>query len=378
MKKDSRLEKLAQNIIKNSIKLQKGERVFIEAKGISTLPLMEEFVKAATLAGGVPHYSFNDDGLHKEFVTYATKEQMIAKAEIDKKIMESCDCYIGIRGSEDIFSSSDIPPEKQQDFSTLYYNPVHFGVRIPKTRWCIMRYPNASMSALSGMSQTQFEDFFFSSCLLDYSKMEKAMTPLVEIMKKTDKVHIKAPNTDLTFSIKNIPVIKCAGTVNIPDGEVFTAPVKDSINGYITFNTETMYNGIKFSNILLRFENGKIVEATSATNNNKLCDILDCDAGARFMGEFAFGVNPHINHPITDILFDEKISGSIHMAIGASYDDACNSNKSSIHWDLIQIQTDEYGGGEIYFDDTLIRKDGIFIIDELKCLNPENLEAVSK
>ena len=193
-------------------------------------------------------------------------------------------------------------------------------------------------------------------------------------MMKTDKVHIKAKGTDLNFSIKNIPVIRCSGVVNIPDGEVYTAPVKNSINGYIQFNTDTAYNGIFFSNIYLEFENGRIVKARSLVNDDKLQKLLKSDDGACYMGEFALGVNPYITKPMLDILFDEKIRGSFHMAIGNSYDDAFNGNKSSIHWDLVQIQTPECGGGEIYFDDKLIRKDGRFVLKELDALNPENLK----
>jgi len=245
--------------------------------------------------------------------------------------------------------------------------------RVDHTKWVVLRYPTESMSQQAGMSTEAFEDFYFDVCTLDYSKMDKAMTPLVELMNKTDRVRIVAKDTDLTFSIKGIPAIKCSGLRNIPDGEVYTAPVKDSVNGYITYNVPSVEEGIKFENVRLEFKDGKIVKAT-ANDTVAVNKIFDTDEGARYVGEFALGVNPYITKAMGDILFDEKISGSIHFTPGQSYEDAPNGNKSAIHWDLVQVQTTEYGGGEIYFDDVLIRKDGMFVLDELKCLNPENLK----
>jgi aminopeptidase len=195
------------------------------------------------------------------------------------------------------------------------------------------------------------------------------MDPLVQLLERTDKVQIKGPGTDLTFSIKNIPVIKCDGEKNIPDGEVYTAPVKDSVNGVIRYNTPSPHDGFVFKDMELTFEKGKIIKAVS--NDSDRCNaIFDTDDGARYVGEFAFGVNPQIHDAMGDILFDEKIAGSIHFTPGASYDDAFNGNKSAVHWDLVLIQTPAYGGGEIYLDDVLVRKDGLFVIDELKGLNP--------
>ena len=203
--------------------------------------------------------------------------------------------------------------------------------------------------------------------------MSRAMDSLKALMDKTDKVRLVAQNTDLTFSIKGIPAIKCDGERNIPDGEVYTAPVRDSINGKISYNTPSEYQGFKYENISFEIENGKIVKAT-ANNEDRINNLLDTDEGARYFGEFAIGVNPFVLEPMLDILFDEKIAGSFHLTPGMAYEDANNGNKSAIHWDLVMIQRPEYGGGEIWFDDKLIRKDGMFVIDELKCLNPENLK----
>ena len=223
------------------------------------------------------------------------------------------------------------------------------------------------------MSTEKFEDFFFDVCCLDYGKMEKAMQPLVDLMNRTDKVRILDAKTDLNFSIKGIPAIPCAGHCNIPDGEVYTAPVKNSVNGYINYSAPSIYNGIRHDNVRLEFKDGKIVKATSS-QPEAIEAVFNTDAGARYVGEFAIGVNPYVTSPMLDILFDEKIAGSIHFTPGACYDEAPNGNNSAIHWDLVHIQTPEWGGGEIYFDDVLIRKDGRFVLPELMCLNPENLK----
>lgn len=249
----------------------------------------------------------------------------------------------------------------------------HHEIRVPKTRWVVLRYPNDSMSQLSGMSTEAFEDYYFSVCNLDYSLMNDRMTPLKTIMEKADRVRIVANGTDLTFSIKDMPAVKCAGNYNIPDGEIYTAPLKNSVNGVITYNTPSIHSGLKFENVKLVFKNGKIIES-SANYDDKLREILDTDEGARYVGEFALGVNPMITKPMGDILFDEKIAGSVHFTPGCCYEDAYNGNISALHWDLVQIHTPEYGGGEIYFDDVLIRKDGKFVLPELQGLNPENLK----
>ena len=229
------------------------------------------------------------------------------------------------------------------------------------------------MAQLAGMSTEQFEDFYFKVCTLDYAKMAEAEKPLKDRMERSDRVRIVGPSdTNLEFSVKGIPAIQCDGDRNIPDGEVFTAPVRDSVNGVIHFNAGTVYQGKSFDDVRLVFENGKIIDATSS-DTKSLNEILDTDEGARYIGEFSLGFNPHIHKVLRDILFDEKIAGSLHFTPGRAYEEADNGNRSKIHWDLVLIQTPEFGGGEIYFDDELIRKDGRFVPDYLQGLNPENL-----
>lgn len=375
MQIDKRIAQLAENILKNSVQLKKGEKIYIEAFGSSTKDFFNELIKETIKLGAVPFYFYNDASFEKSLIEGASEKQIEDYTAIHKRLMEEADCYVAVRGYDDAFALSDVSPKNMDRFGKIFQEQVHMRTRLPKTRWCVLRWPNTSMAAMSRMSLKQFEDFYFDACLLDYRKMGKAMLPLKELMDKTENVHIKGNDTDLTFSLKGIKAIVCDGKMNIPDGEVYSAPVKDSINGYVQFNTDTMYDGVFYSNIRLEFKNGRIVTGTSLVNNDKFQKMLDLDDGSRYMGEFALGVNPYITHPILDILFDEKTCGSFHMAIGNSYEDETNNgNKSSIHWDLVKIQTLEHGGGEIWFDNKLIRKDGLFVLPELKGLNPQNLK----
>lgn len=369
---DERIKKLAYNLVNYSVKVQPEEKVYIHYIGSTTKDLARALVKETYAAGGIPFVHYTDPTLQREVLINCTKEQMELMAELDAKEMSEMDCYIAVRGSDNIAELSDVPEEQMHYYETIYQTKVHHDIRVPKTKWVVLRYPNYSMAQLSNMSLEAFEDFYFDVCTMDYGKMGKAMESLVNLMNKTDKVHMTGPGTDITFSIKDIPAIPCAGNMNIPDGEVYTAPVRDSVNGTISYNTPSVLQGFTFENIKLTFKDGKIIEAT-ANDTERINKIFDTDEGARYIGEFAIGVNPYVTKPMKDILFDEKIKGSIHFTPGNCYDEAPNGNKSAIHWDLVWIQTPEYGGGEIYFDDVLIRKDGRFVIPELECLNPENL-----
>lgn len=370
--KDPRIETLAHNLINYSVKLQKGEKVLIENFGLQR-ELVTTLVKEAYKAGGYPFVSLKDHQVDRALMMGATEEHFSQVAEFEANVMKNMDAYIGLRSGDNINELADVPSDKMKVHGQTVGQKVHRDIRVPKTRWVVLRYPNSSMAQLAKMSTEAFEDFYFDVCNLDYGKMSEAMDSLVELMNKTDKVRITGPGTDLIFSIKDIPAIKCAGQMNIPDGEVFTAPVKDSINGTITYNTPSPYNGYTFENVQLTFKEGKITEAT-ANDTERINKIFDTDEGARHIGEFAIGVNPYILHPMGDILFDEKIDGSFHFTPGQAYDEAYNGNNSNIHWDLVCIQRPDYGGGEIYFDDVLIRKDGLFVIPELEGLNPENLK----
>ncbi len=371
---DSRNEKLAKNLVNYSCEVKPGEKVLVECVGARTFPLAEKLMEEITQAGGQPYYLLHDDHVRHAQMFGCSEEQMELEASLQRARMEAMDCYIGIRGSENVLENSDIPGEKNRIYSKTVMQKVHFEVRVPKTRWVVLRYPSPSFAQSAKMSTRQFEEFFYKACTMDYKRMDKAMDPLAELMDKTDRVRIIGQGTDMTFSIKDIPSVKCAGKLNIPDGEVFTAPVKESINGKSFCNTPTLYEGNYFDGIHLTWKDGKIVDFDcNIGDKNKLRDIFDRDEGARYVGEFAIGVNPYIRREMLDILFDEKIAGSFHFTPGASYDEAPNGNNSQIHWDMVYRQFPENGGGEIYFDDVLIRKDGLFVLDSLKALNPDEL-----
>jgi aminopeptidase len=370
---DSRIDKLAKMLVNYSCAVKKGDKLLLEA-----IDVPHEFaaaiVRHTSKAGGHPLVMLKSNQVTRALMQMAQKPQWDLIANVERLQMQGVQCYIGARGSPNVSELSDVPSDKQKLYERTVWERVHRQVRIAKTRWCVLRWPSPSMAQMAEMSTEAFEDFYFNVCTLDYAKMSRAMQPLKKLMERTDKVRLKGPrDTDLTFSIKGIPAILCDGKVNIPDGEVFTAPVKTSVNGIIQFNCPTIYRGTTHNDVRLTFRDGKIVDATSSATN-KLREVLDTDTGARYVGEFAIGFNPFVTKPMKDILFDEKIAGSIHFTPGACYDEASNGNKSAIHWDLVMRQTPEVGGGEIYFDGKLIRKNGRFVVKELAGLNPEKLK----
>ncbi|MGG4440557.1 aminopeptidase [Brevibacillus fortis] len=366
---DPRLTKLANVLVNYSTNVQPGDNVLIDAMEVDAA-LIKELVKAVSRAGGHSFVSLRESSISRQLLLTGTEEQFRLESEMDKERMEKMQACIIIEGGLNINEVSDVPDE-QMKLATSFVKEVSI-VRLKK-KWVYLRYPTPSMAQLANKSTEAFEQFYFDVCTMDYAKMAKAMQPLKELMERTDRVKITGPGTELTFSIKGIPAIPCPGHYNIPDGEVFTAPVRDSVNGVISFNTPSPYQGFTFEKVRLEFVDGKIVHAT-ANDTERLNSILDTDEGARYIGEFALGVHPVIREPMQDILFDEKIDGSFHFTPGRCYDDASNGNKSNIHWDMVMIQRPEYGGGEIWFDDHLIRRDGRFLLPELAPLNPENLK----
>jgi len=370
--RDPRLQMLARNLASYSLDVQPGERVLIDMIG-SERELVKCLVEEVHARGGHPYVHLQDHCVLAAVLKTAGEEQIRHWAEMDLARMKEMHCYVAIRAGENASELSGVPEERMKLYSRIYQQKVHLEQRVKKTRWVVLRYPNASMAQSANMSTEAFEDFYFNVCNLDYSRMDAAMDPLHRLMSRTDKVRIVGPGTDLVFSIQGIGAVKCSGRRNIPDGEVYTAPIKHSVNGTIAYNTPSVHSGVTFERIAFRFENGKIVEASSS-DTRRLNDILDTDEGARYIGEFSLGFNPHILHPMKDTLFDEKIAGSLHFTPGQAYELADNGNRSAVHWDLVLIQRPEYGGGEIYFDDRLIRKDGRFVVPELEGLNPENLK----
>lgn len=369
--RDPRMEQLAKNLIGYSTDLKENEKILIEVHG-EGLPLARELVRETYRIGGIPFVTVKDPQTTRILLEGCSRRQMADTGKFELARMKEMQAYIGIRASQNVSEMGAVPADRMKLYQEEYMTPLHSEQRVRNTRWCVLRYPNNSMAQLADMATEGFEELYFKVCNLDYSRMSAAMDALVELMGKTDRVRIKGEGTDLSFSIKGLPAIKCDGKFNIPDGEVYTAPVRDSVNGQITYNVPAVYQGVTFENIRFVFVNGRIEEARS-NNTKRLCEILDTDEGARYTGEFSLGVNPHIQKPMKDTLFDEKINGSFHLTPGRAYDKCDNGNRSSIHWDLVCIQRPEYGGGEIWFDDTLIRKDGVFTEESLKGLNPENL-----
>jgi len=371
---DPRMTRLADVLINYSTEMKQGEKILIEAIDVPA-DITCEVVRMAHKAGAMPLVTVKNNEVLRALLQCGCEEQIKLIADVEAHRMKEVQAYIGLRGNPNIAELADVPEDKMKLYQSIWWKPVHGEIRVRKTRWVVLRYPSHSMAQAARMSTQAFEDFFFNVCTMDYRTMSRAMQPLKALMERTDRVKLVGPGTELTFSIKGIPAIPCDGKLNIPDGEVFTAPVRESANGTISFNAQTIYMGVVHDNIRLQFKDGKVVEATS-NNTKHLNEVLDTDEGARYVGEFALGINPYITKPMLDILFDEKIGGSFHFTPGAAYEDeADNGNRSAVHWDMVMLQTPEAGGGEIWFDDVLIRKDGQFVLDELKPLNPENLKA---
>jgi len=372
---DPRFDRLAELLVHHSTTLQPGEHVLVEAFDVPR-EMVLALIRAARAAGAHPHVALRDTRVMRALVDGAPEAALDVWAGNDRHRMTTMQAYIALRGGANASENAGIPQEQMQRWARHYSKPVHFEQRINHTKWCVLRWPSPSMAQLAEMSTGDFEDFYFKACTMDYARMAVVAEPLAARMRAADQVHLKGPgDTDLTFSIRGIAVIPCCGDKNIPDGECFTAPVRDSVNGVIQFNTATLYNGLSFRDIRLTFEDGRIKAATAAQGGEHLAGVFDTDEGARYVGEFSLGFHPHILTPMKDILFDEKIAGSLHFTPGRAYEEADNTNRSEIHWDLVLIQRPEYGGGTVAFDGEVIRRDGLFVPEDLVALNPEHLGA---
>ena len=363
---DSRDQKLAQNLVRHSLRVVPDERVLLDFRGPATVELLREVITEVTRAGGVPFVLFGEDSLTRRFLRDANEDQVAAWGKINENLMREMQCYMRVNGTDNPFDLADLSENARKWEREYYMNRVHLKIRVPNTKWVVLRYPTYSMAQQARMSREAFADLYYKVCNLDYERFSRAMDPLKELMEKTDRVRLTAKDTDVEFSIKGIGVVKCDGAMNIPDGEVFTAPVKDSVNGVITYNSGTIYSGTSWDWVRLFFEKGKIVNIEASNDVEKLREIFSTDEGASFMGEFSFGLNPHLHAAIKDTLFDEKIYGSFHTALGQCYDNASNGNQSAIHWDLVCIQTEQYGGGKVWMDGALARENGHWVHPDLR------------
>ena len=370
---DPRQVRLAEVIVRHSTRLQPGEGCLIEAFDVPD-GLVVALVEAVQDAGALPLVALRSNLVQRALMRRGTDPQFQLQAVVDLAMMRPVQAYVGVRGALNTAELSDVPVDAMGAFNRLVQQPVHMDYRVNHTRWVVLRYPTPSMAQLANVSTEAFEEFFYRVCTLDYTRMSAAIAPLAERMRKTDRVRLVGPGTDLSFSIKGIGVVPCEGGHNLPDGECFTAPVRDSVNGTIGYNTPSLFQGITYDQVAFTFEGGRIVRATG-TPQDRLENLLDMDEGARYVGEFSLGFNPFILTPMKDTLFDEKIAGSLHFTPGQAYTTADNGNRSRLHWDLVLIQRPEYGGGEVWFDGECIRKDGRFVVPELEGLNPERLGA---
>jgi aminopeptidase len=362
---DARFDKLAALLVDYSTNLKRDEKVLIECFDTPD-EMTIALIRAARKAKAIPFVQLQRARVTRELAREIDPRALDLTAAHELARMKKMDAYIAIRGSENISELADVPIDNMK-LVAKKFRPLQ-NQRVQKTKWVVLRWPTSAMAQQAGMSTEAFEDFFFCVCTLDYRKLQPGMKALKTLMEKTDTVQIKGPGTDLRFSIKGIPAIICGGDRNIPDGEVFSCPVKNSVQGHVSFNAPSIYQSTAFDNIRLDFRDGKVVEATS-NQTKKLNAVLDSDAGARYIGEFSLGCNPYIMHPMRDILFDEKIAGSFHFTPGQAYKEADNGNRSQVHWDMVSVQREDYGGGEIYFDSELIRKDGEFLPKQLRSLN---------
>jgi aminopeptidase len=363
---DARINDLARQLVRYSTSLKKGEKVLIDLYDVPD-SIGLALIREARSRGAVPFVRLHQGRLTREMLIGAEDGQYETIARHLLAEMKDMDAYIAVRGGHNIMETSDVPAERMR-LAMKHMRPV-LDHRVKQTKWCVLRWPGPSMAQQAGMSSEAFEDFYFKVCLLDYKALLPAMNSLKKLMEKTDRVEITGPGTELSFSIKGMKAIVCGGNYNIPDGEVFTAPIRDSVNGVITHNAPTIYQGHAFDGIRLEFSRGKVVKAEAGAKTRELNGILDSDEGARYIGEFAIGFHPIIREPMRDILFDEKIAGSFHFTPGQAYEEADNGNRSQVHWDMVSIQRKDYGGGEIRFDGKVIRKDGIFLPKSLAKLN---------
>lgn len=366
---DPRIDRLAEILIDHSCQLKAGENVLIEAFDLPETNLVCRLIELAHERGAHPFVTWKSNEILRTLYSNGTEVNLAQAGQFEAAQMEKMQAYVGIRGAANSAQFSDVPQEKMQLYQKLWWDVVHSRIRVPKTKWVVLRYPTHSMAQSANMSTAAFEDFYFDVCTADYAQMAVDLKPLVKRMEAADRVRIVSPGTDLEFSIAGMPVRPCFGQRNIPDGECFTAPVRDSVNGTIRYNTPSLYQGTIFDGIEFELKDGKIVRATCTNEPEKLNRILDSDEGARYIGEWSIGCNNRIRKPMLDTLFDEKIGGSLHFTPGNAYEECDNGNRSCVHWDLVLIQTPEYGGGEIYFDGELIRKNGRFVTDDLQGLN---------
>ena len=364
--KDPRVKELAEILVNYSTAVKEGDVVLISAAGFQCLPLVKE-IYALCLQNGAKYvtWEFSNADMAKVFYDNASEDQLKFFPQHRLDLMKQVDVYIGIAAPDNTMALAEANQGAMlTNMRTM--RPIT-DQRVEHTRWVVTRYPTQAAAQDAKMSLDDYENYVFNACCIDWNAMSAKQDKLRALMEAADRVTIRSADTHLTLSIKGIPAIKCDGLRNMPDGEVYTAPIRDSVEGHIVYNCRTIYNGKEFPDVRLEFQEGKVVRASTSGNQNDLEMILNTDEGARYIGEFALGINPGIRRATGSILFDEKIALSLHTALGSCYNECPNGNKSAIHWDLIKILDTE---GEIWFDENLIQKDGSYVHPDLLDLNP--------
>lgn len=365
--RDARIEEMARTLVSYSTRVQSGDIVQIHASGAESLPLAKAVYAEALRAGArYVDIDFVHPDLTRQFFDLASDEQLAYFPEHRLRFMREVDVFIGIGAPDNAMTLARVDQQRLVDYQRLLH-PIQ-EERVRNTRWVVTRFPTYGAAQDARMSLDEYEEFFFAACNLDWEVESRKQDRLKALLDEVNEIRIVASDTDLIFSVKGMEAVKCDGRFNIPDGEVFTAPVRDSVEGHIAFNVPSLYQGREFNGVRLGFEEGKIVSATAERDEEGLNRILDTDDGARYIGEFAIGVNPGIRSPMRNILFDEKIFGSIHLTPGACYDECDNGNQSAVHWDMVKLLE---GDGTIYFDGEPIQSEGRFVHPELTCLNPD-------
>lgn len=362
-----KLKELAGIIVNYSIHVEKDEKVLITTQSIETREFVSYLIDEIYKKGAVPVVKINDPIIGAKLSEGNNEGRIKVLKKIQENEVDLFDSFIQIHYSMNDYEGKNVDNDMSKKLSKALFKSS--DIRVNKRKWVLLNYPSMLDAYKAGMTTREFNEYAMDVMTVDYGKMSEIIKPLKKLMDKTDKVRIVAPGTDITFSIKGMGSIPCVGQSNIPDGELYSAPIKNSVNGKITYNTPSPYKGMIFNNVSLEFKDGKIIKATCSGDCDKLNEIFDTDEGARYVGEFSLGFNPKVIYPMGDILYDEKILGSIHFTPGQAYKDCYNGNDSGIHWDMVLIQRKDYGGGEIYFDDVLIRKDGVFVLKELEPLN---------
>lgn len=352
--KDQRLAKFADVLLEHSLNIKEGENVVIRA-GYLAKPLIDEFYRKTVDKGANTFVHILSDPQRKYFMENATPKQLENANALYEGIYEKADAVLVIEAPENTKHLSNVSPRKNMEYNKAI-SPVL--KTIMNKRWVLTNYPVEAFAQDADMSLEEYEDFLFDAVLVDYEKMDRDMNKILDIFDTADTVRLVGKDTDLTFSIKGRKGTKCSGQNNVPDGEVYYSPVTNSANGHIYYEFPAIRYGNQVDGVRLEFKDGKIINARSASNEQFLNQMLDTDAGARYLGEFGIGLNYGIKKFIKNILFDEKIGGTIHLAAGNAYEGSGGDNISVLHWDMIkELRTN----GEIYADGKLVQKNGIYL-----------------